>query len=153
MKKLLKKPVFVVFMSIVAILSVYNTIKPFLSKNATENLQALADMSYFLPTSPTEPSSSPKKTYSSIVWQVETTNLNPFSQTIQRKIISKKHKPLRLHAILNESSQPVALINGQTLAVHDRIQGYIITAIQENSVFLKDIKNHSTHTLQWDSRR
>ncbi len=153
MKKLLKKPIFVVLMSIIAILSVYNTIKPFLSKNAAANLQNLAGMSYFLSTSPTEASSLPKKTYSSIVWQVEATNLNPFSQTIQRKTMPKKHKPLRLYAILHEGSQPVVLINGQTLAVHDRIQNYIITAIHEDSIFLKNIKNHSTQTLQWDSRR
>jgi len=158
MRKFLRSPIAVTLMALLAAGIVYNNVvAPLLNKptfTATVDDPALYTIKPIKTTS-----------YNTLVWQIRDNDRNPFAnqqtQTSPQTTTSikplkkrkKEKKHLRLSAILSDSHNPLALISGQLVSLHDTIGGFTVISIQQNHVKLQRKNTQKTLFLPKDSRR
>ncbi|HID36931.1 MAG TPA: hypothetical protein EYP39_06100 [Ghiorsea sp.] len=158
MKKFLRSPLAVTLMVLLAAGIVYNNvIAPLQSKPV---FTAAVDDPALYTITPVETAQ-----YNTLVWQLRDADRNPFANqplhhAQQQKIIITSHKvtktvkkQLRLSAILSGGQNPLALISGQLVGLHDTIDGFTVLSIKKNRVQLQRKNIHETLFLPQDSRR
>jgi len=159
MRKFLRSPLAVILMVLLAAGIVYNNVVSPLQSKPMFTATPVDDPALYRVT-PIETAQ-----YNTLVWQLRDTDRNPFAseqthaapqvktRTTSHKATKKVKKHLRLSAILSDSQNPLALISGQLVGIHDTIDGFTVLSIQQNRVQLQRKNTHKTLFLPQDSRR
>jgi len=159
MRKFLRSPLAVILMVLLAAGIVYNNVVSPLQSKPIFTAMPVDDLALYTIT-PIETAQ-----YNTLVWQLRDTDRNPFAneqahatpqvktRTTSHKVTKKAKKHLRLSAILSDSKNPLALISGQLVGIHDTIDGFTVLSIKQNRVQLQRKNTHKTLFLPQDSRR
>lgn len=159
MRKFLRSPLAVILMVLLAAGIVYNNVIAPLQSKPVFTIAPVDDPALYTVT-PIETAQ-----YNTLVWQLRDSDRNPFANeqthaAPQVKTSTTSHKPnkkvkkhLRLSAILSDSQNPLALISGQLVGIHDTIDGFTVLSIQQNRVQLQRKNTHKTLFLPQDTRR
>ncbi|MDQ7059425.1 MAG: hypothetical protein Q9N62_13920 [Ghiorsea sp.] len=159
MRKFLRSPLAVILMVLLAAGIVYNNVISPLQSKPVFTIAPVDDPTLYTVT-PIETAQ-----YNTLVWQLRDSDRNPFAKeqthaapqvktsTTSHKATKKVKKHLRLSAILSDSQNPLALISGQLVGIHDNIDGFTVLSIQQNRVQLQRKNTHKTLFLPQDTRR